>query len=78
MEVPGDSLSFHVVLVVVLFAGAFADTGNVLILVDVAGDGDVGGAFFEQAQQRRQHSTDGPDFPALGIACRRHRVVVPE
>ncbi len=42
MEVAGYALSLHVVIVVVFFAGAFADAGYVLILVDVAGYGNPG------------------------------------
>ena len=41
-------------------------------------DGDVGSAFFDQTQHGREHAADGPDLPALGVACRRHRVVVAE
>ncbi len=44
MEVAGYALSLHVVIVVVLFAGAFADAGYVLILIDVAGYGYPGAA----------------------------------
>jgi hypothetical protein len=42
MEVAGYAFSLHVVIVVVLFAGAFADAGYVLILVDVTGYGYPG------------------------------------
>jgi hypothetical protein len=40
LEVAGYALSLHVVIVVVLFAGAFADAGYVLILVN-AKDGII-------------------------------------
>lgn len=41
MDIAGDRFCHHVVLVTV-FAGAFADAGNILILVDVCGQRDPG------------------------------------
>ena len=42
MEVAGFSLSLEVILQIVLFAGTFADTGHIAVLIDVPGNSNPG------------------------------------
>ena len=44
----------------------------------VGRDADMGDAAVDHAENRREHAPDAGDFPAIGIACGRKGVVMPE
>src|ERR1700748_3689697 len=80
MEVSGDAFSCQIVIVTVLLACALADAGDVLVLVDVAGDGDPGfaggGAVSGRVEPAVFHSGDQGEGEHGGTGAFRPSFVV--